>query len=157
MKKPLIYVIIIENYIIYIKSGANLFKFNQIFEEEKILSLSGVTLAFVGDAVYSLYVREKLAYESTAKSGELNKMASQIVCAKAQANRIDEIFDELTEDEKAVFLKARNAKKGTKAKNASVGEYNKATGFEALVGYLYLTGKYERLDFLLNLEKKDEN
>lgn len=157
MKKPLIYVIIIENYIIYVKSGANLFKFNQIFEEEKILSLSGVTLAFVGDAVYSLYVREKLAYESTAKSGELNKMASRIVCAKAQANRIDEIFDELTEDEKAVFLKARNAKKGTKAKNASVGEYNKATGFEALVGYLYLTGKYERLDFLLNLEKKDEN
>lgn len=134
-----------------------MFKFNQIFDEDKILSLSGVVLAFVGDAVYSLYVREKLAYESTAKSGELNKMASAIVCAKAQANRVDEIFEELTEDEKAVFLKARNAKKGTKAKNASVGEYNKATGFEAVLGYLYLTGKYERLDFLLNLEKKNEN
>lgn len=134
-----------------------MFKFNQIFDEDKILSLSGVVLAFVGDAVYSLYVREKLAYESTAKSGELNKMASAIVCAKSQANRVDEIFEELTEDEKAVFLKARNAKKGTKAKNASVGEYNKATGFEAVLGYLYLTGKYERLDFLLNLEKKDEN
>lgn len=134
-----------------------MFKFNQVFNEDKILSLSGVVLAFVGDAVYSLYVREKLAYESTAKSGELNKLASAIVCAKAQANRIDEIYGELTEDEKAVFLKARNAKKGTKAKNASVAEYNKATGFEAVIGYLYLTGKYERLDYILNLERKNED
>ena len=134
-----------------------MFKFNQVFDEDKILSLGGVELAFVGDAVYSLFVREKLAYESTAKSGELNKKASAIVCAKAQANRYDEIAEFLTEDEKAVFHKARNAKKGTKAKNASIGEYNKSTGFEAVIGYLYLTGNYERLDFLLNLEKKNED
>ena len=95
--------------------------------------------------------------ESDAKTGELNKLSSQIVCAKAQAKKIDEIMPLLTDEEKDVFRRARNAKKGAKAKNASVVEYNKSTGFEAVIGFLYLTGKYERIDKLLNYEVDNEN
>jgi ribonuclease-3 family protein len=134
-----------------------LFRLNQILEEEKVKNLSSIVLAFIGDAVYSLFVREKLVSESDAKTGELNKLSSQIVCAKAQAKKIDEIMPLLTDEEKDVFRRARNAKKGAKAKNASVVEYNKSTGFEAVIGFLYLTGKYERIDKLLNYEVDNEN
>ena len=134
-----------------------MFKINEIFTKEKAMGLSSIVLAFVGDAVYSLFVREKLVSESDAKTGELNKLSSQIVCAKAQAKKIDEIMPLLTDEEKDVFRRARNAKKGAKAKNASVVEYNKSTGFEAVIGFLYLTGKYERIDKLLNYEVDNEN
>ena len=134
-----------------------MFRLNQILEEDKVKNLSSIVLAFIGDAVYSLFVREKLVSESDAKTGELNKLSSQIVCAKAQAKKIDEIMPLLTDEEKDVFRRARNAKKGAKAKNASVVEYNKSTGFEAVIGFLYLTGKYERIDKLLNYEVDNEN
>ena len=132
-------------------------RFNEIISEEKAKSLSSIVLAFVGDAVYSLFVRERLAIESTAKTGELNKLSSDVVCARAQAKKIHQILPLLTEEEEGVYRRARNAKKGAKAKNASVVEYNKSTGFEAVVGYLYLTGRYERLEALLNYEVKDED
>ena len=134
-----------------------MFRLNQILEEDKVKNLSSIVLAFIGDAVYSLFVREKLVSESDAKTGELNKLSSQIVCAKAQAKKIDEIMPLLTDEEKDVFRRARNAKKGAKAKNASVVEYNKSTGFEAVIGFLYLTGKYERIDKLLKYEVDNEN
>ena len=121
------------------------------------MGLSSIVLAFVGDAVYSLFVRERLAFENDSKTGELNKLSSQIVCAKSQARRIDELMPILTEEEVAIFKRARNTKKGAKAKNASVVEYNKSTGFEAVIGFLYITGEYERLNYLLNYEVEDEN
>ena len=121
------------------------------------MGLSSIVLAFVGDAVYSLFVRERLAFENDSKTGELNKLSSEIVCAKAQAKRIDELMPILTEEEVAIFKRARNTKKGAKAKNASVAEYNKSTGFEAVIGFLYVTGEYERLNYLLNYEVEDEN
>ena len=121
------------------------------------MGLSSIVLAFVGDAVYSLFVRERLAFENDSKTGELNKLSSQIVCAKSQARRIDELMPILTEEEIAIFKRARNTKKGAKAKNASVVEYNKSTGFEAVIGFLYITGEYERLNYLLNYEVEDEN
>ena len=134
-----------------------MFKVSEVLTVEKAKSLSSIVLAFVGDAVYTLFVRENLALKSDAKTGELNKISSTIVCAKAQAKRIDDIMGILTEEEIAVFKRARNAKKGAKAKNASVVEYNKATGFEAVIGFLYLTGNYQRLEYVLNYEVKDEN
>ncbi len=137
--------------------GGVLFKDGEKLSVEKAKSLSSIVLAFVGDAVHTLFVRENLATKSDAKTGELNKLSSTIVCAKAQAKRIDGLLEILTEEEIAVFKRARNAKKGAKAKNASVVEYNKATGFEAVIGFLYLTGNYERLEHLLNYEVKDEN
>lgn len=154
LKKKDIYVIIIFK----VKTrGKHLFKFNEVLSENKVKSLSSIVLAFVGDAVYSLFVREKLVAVSDAKTGELNKLSSQVVCAKAQAKKIDNLFEILTDEEKDIFKRARNAKKGAKAKNASVVEYNKSTGFEAVVGYLYLLGRYDRLDYLLNYEVNDEN
>ena len=134
-----------------------MFKFNDILDEKKAKSLNSIVLAFVGDAVYSLFVREKLVAESDAKTGELNKISSSVVCAVAQAKKVDFLMPFLTDEEKDIYRRARNAKKGAKAKNASVTEYNKSTGFEAVVGYLYLTGRYDRLDYLLNLEVQDED
>ena len=134
-----------------------MFKESEVLTKEKAKSLSSIVLAFVGDAVYTLFVRENLALKSDAKTGELNKISSSVVCAKAQAKRVDELMDILSEEEIAVFKRARNAKKGAKAKNASVVEYNKATGFEAIIGFLYLTGNYQRLEYVLNYEVEDEN
>lgn len=117
--------------------------------------LSSVTLAFIGDAVHSLYVREKLVFDKDDKGSNLNKKTAEIVRASAQANFFDKIYPILTEEEIEVFKRARNTKKGTRAKNASVGEYNKATGFEALVGFLYITGNTDRLNYLLNYEERE--
>lgn len=111
--------------------------------------LSPITLAFVGDAVYTLFVREKLVFESDRAGGELNKRTSAVVKATAQAEFVRKIMPLLTEEEVDIFKRARNTKKNTRAKNASVSEYNASTGFEALIGYLYLTGEVDRLNFLL--------
>ena len=116
----------------------------------KAKNLSPVVLAFVGDAVYSLFIREKLTFEFDYKSGELNKLAIAKVNAVAQAELIKQILPLLTDDETTIFKRARNAKKPTKAKHASVADYNDATGFEAVIGYLYLTGQSDRLNFLLD-------
>ena len=129
----------------------------EITDVKKVLAMNNITLAFVGDAVYSLYVREKLAFNTDFKSGVLNVKASEIVRASAQAKFIDAIYPLLTEEESDVYRRARNTKKGTRAKSSTVAEYNKSTGFEALVGYLYITGQTDRLNVLLNYEVKDES
>ena len=127
-----------------------LFNLGEKMDKNKAISISPVVLAFVGDAVYSLFVREKLVFNCDAKSGELNKLAVSEVKATAQADFVKEIMPLLTEEELAVFKRARNAKKTTRAKNASVAEYNLSTGFEAVLGYLYIIGNEERLNFILN-------
>lgn len=133
-----------------------MFKLGDVMDSQKAKNLNPIVLAFVGDAVYSLFVRERLTFESDSKTGELNVMATSQVNASAQSNFLKEILELLTEEELAIFKRARNAKKGTRAKHASVADYNTATGFEALLGYLYLIGDLERLNFLLNKGKKDE-
>lgn len=135
----------------------SLFKLGEIMDKNKALLTSPVVLAFVGDAVYSLFVREKFTFQSDAKAGELNKLATKEVNAVAQAEFIKEIMPLLNECELGVFKRARNAKKGTKAKHASVADYNQATGFEAVLGFLYLTGDIDRLNFLLNKGVTNEN
>ena len=116
---------------------------------EKARSISPVTLAFVGDAVYSLYVREKLVLSTDYGTGELQKLTSSEVSAHGQSILLDKLLPRLTEEETAIYKRGRNAKKATKSKNASVAEYNRSTGFEAVLGYLYLTGQYSRIDELL--------
>jgi ribonuclease-3 family protein len=133
------------------------FKFGEIIEKQKVNNMNPIVLAFVGDAVYSLFVREKLACNTDCKSGELNKLATAKVNASAQANFVKEYSNLFTEEEIIIFKRARNAKKTTKAKNASVAEYNVATGFEAVLGYLYLIGNFERLNFILNKGMTNEN
>ena len=125
-------------------------------DSQKAKNLNPIVLAFVGDAVYSLFIREMLTFLSDSKTGELNKKATKKVCATAQSAFIKEIEGLLTEEEMTVYKRARNAKKGTRAKNASIQEYNTATGFEAVLGYLYLVGQNDRLNFLLNKGKTNE-
>ena len=125
-------------------------------EKQKALNLNPIVLAFVGDAVYSLYVREKLTFFSDCKTNELNKLATQEVKATAQAQFVNKIKEHFTEDESDVFRRARNAKKTTRAKNASVAEYNMSTGFEAVIGYLYIIGEYDRINYLLNKGYENE-
>lgn len=127
-----------------------MFELGQRMDKIKAKNLSPIVLAFVGDAVYSLFVREKLTFEFDSKSGELNKLATSVVNASAQAEFVNEIMPLFTEEELAIYKRARNAKKSTKAKHASVSEYNSATGFEAVLGYLYLIGDNERLNFILS-------
>ena len=134
-----------------------MFNLNEQISIQKAKCMSPIVLAFVGDAVYSLYVREKLAFNTDFKSGVLNVKASEIVRASAQAKFIDAIYPLLTEEEADVYRRARNTKKGTRAISSTVAEYNKSTGFEALVGYLYITGQTDRLNVLLNYEVKDES
>lgn len=133
-----------------------MFSLGEKMDKVKANNLSPVVLAFVGDAVYSLFVREKLVFEKDCKPGELNKLAVKRVKATAQAKLIQSIIPYLTEDELAIYKRARNAKKNTKAKSASVVEYNMSTGFEAVLGYLYLTSNLDRINYLLNVGEENE-
>ncbi|MGN0819960.1 MAG: Mini-ribonuclease 3 [Christensenellaceae bacterium] len=121
-----------------------------ILSKQQTKNINSITLAFIGDAVFSLHVRLKLALNGDKKSGELNEETSKIVCAVNQARLMEKLLPELTDEEKEVYKRARNAKKPTHAKHSTVSQYNKSTGFEALIGYLYLTGDKERLDYVLN-------
>ena len=130
-------------------------KFNEVMERGRAKKLSPVVLAFVGDAAYSLFVREGLVLSSDYKTGELQKMSSAQVSAKGQASLFSKIEGKLTEEEREIFLRGHNAKKPTKSKSASVAEYNISTGFEAVIGFLYLSGDYQRISELLT--EQDEN
>lgn len=126
--------------------------FKTVVSVEYARNLSPVTLAFVGDAVYSLYVREKLVLSTDYSTGTLQKLTSAEVSAHGQSELLEKLLPLFTEEETDVFKRGRNAKKSTKSKNASVAEYNRSTGFEAVLGYLYLTGQYKRIDELLGGE-----
>lgn len=125
-------------------------RFNETMPRERARGLNSVVLAFVGDAAYSLYVREQLVYGHDYKTGMLQKLSSQSVCAKAQAALAEKLSSIFTEEEKEIFLRGRNAKKPTKSKNASIAEYNLSTGLEAVIGFLYLVGDYARIQELLS-------
>ncbi|MDE6613514.1 MAG: ribonuclease III [Clostridia bacterium] len=130
-----------------------MFDFFTAIPIERARNLSPVTLAFIGDAVYSLYVRERLVLTTSFGTGTLQKLTSAEVSAHGQSGLVEKILPKFTEEEMDIFKRGRNAKKPTKSKNASVAEYNRSTGFEAVLGYLYLTGQYKRIDEILN----DEN
>lgn len=134
-----------------------MFKLGDVMDVQKAKNINPVVLAFVGDAVHSLFVREKLTFTSDYKTGELNKLATKHVNAGAQAEFAQEMLPFLLEEELGVFKRARNAKKPTKSKHASIQEYNQATGFEAVLGFLYLTGNYDRINYLLNKGYKNES
>lgn len=121
---------------------------NAPIDEFEARQYNPLVLAFVGDSVHHLIVRSRLACNTTAKTGQLHILASKEVKASTQADMIDRIVDELTDDELSVYKRARNSKMNTMAKHATCGEYKKASGFEALIGYLYLTAQHERLEHL---------
>ncbi len=107
--------------------------------------LSPLNLAFIGDTVFDLFVRERLVCEANRPVNKLHKEATKLVKAQAQAVSAQKILPMLTEDEMSVFKRGRNAHTNHKAKNASEGDYHYATAMEALFGYLYLSGEIGRL------------
>ncbi len=111
--------------------------------------MSPLVLAFVGDSVHTLWVRQILITTSTMRPNALHKQVSDMVKASAQAEQMQAMLGELTEDEMDIYHRGRNAKVHTIAKNASVADYKQATAFECLVGYLYLTGQNQRLEQLI--------
>lgn len=112
---------------------------------------SPLVLAYIGDAVYELYIRTMLVKKGNAPVHKMHRQATLYVKAKAQSDIIHSLQDQLTEEEFAVFKRGRNAKSGTTPKHADINDYRHATGFEALLGYLYLTGQKKRLIELLDL------
>lgn len=134
----------------------NIFDFEIVSERDAKLKNPQV-LAFVGDAVYSLYIRNLIVLSNPGKSGELHKVSTGFVKAKSQSETIEKLLPLFTEDENDVFRRGRNYKTQSVAKNSSVQEYHRATGFEAVLGYLYLSGQFERLNQLLEIGVKDEN
>ena len=113
--------------------------------------LSPLTLAFVGDCVFELFVREALVCRGNCPVKKLHGAAVERVCCSAQAAGMERLMPILTEIEKEIFLRGRNAHVGHVPKNASVAEYHAATGLEALFGYLYLQGELSRLRELTGL------
>jgi len=102
----------------------------EILTVKEALQINPVTLAFVGDTVYSLYVRERLALSGCGKVGQLQKVAAQVVSAKGQSEFLDKVLPMFTEEEADVFRRAKNAKKATKSKSATSLEYSRSTGLK---------------------------
>ena len=114
-------------------------------------SYSPLVLAYMGDAVYELYIRTLLVSKGNAPVHKLHKRSISYVKAKAQSDIIHLLYEILTPEEQDAVRRGRNAKSGTIPKNADVAEYKYATGFETLLGYLYMKGDYKRLLELLKL------
>ena len=112
---------------------------------------SPLALAYIGDTVYDLFIRTKVLSKGNRHVTEMHKEAVSFVKAHSQSVSAYAIEDVLTENELRVLKWGRNAKSNTTPKNADVTEYRMATGFETLIGYLYLSGEDERLSYLLNL------
>lgn len=136
------------------ESGIDLYEFTRLhmdLDVHDVVSYPPLTLAYIGDAVYELVIRTKVVSESMSQVNKLHKRSSYFVKAETQAKIIRLLMDELSESEISIYKRGRNAKSYTVAKNASVTEYRTATGFEALIGYLYLSGKSERMEELIKL------
>lgn len=118
--------------------------------EEEINLLSPLTWAYVGDCVYELYIRTNLVNKTNLKPHKLHIETIKHVKAKAQAKLLEQLQEVLTEEEKNIVRRGRNAESHHLPKNANVQEYRYATAFEALIGYLYLTRKTKRLKEILD-------
>lgn len=119
--------------------------------EQKAAQLPALNLAYIGDTVFDLYVRTMLVTRADAKVHELHLMSAARVCAKGQAEGFRKIEPMLSEEEMSVYKRGRNSHLGTVAKNATISDYRTATGLEALIGYLYLTGQDARLKELMKI------
>ena len=125
----------------------------ETFELEEVRAeiYSPLALAYIGDCAYELTIRTILLHRGNAPVDKLNRRASRLARAETQAKMITAIFDALSEEEQLIYRRGRNAKTYTMAKNASMGEYHRATGFEALIGWLYLKGDYGRMTEIIRL------
>lgn len=113
--------------------------------EVDVVTYSPLALAYIGDGVYDLVIRSIVVGRGNTRASRLHQATSQLVKAQAQSEMMRVLQPLLTEEEQDVYRRGRNAKSPTMAKNATVSDYRRATGFEALMGYLYLTDRFERL------------
>jgi len=120
-------------------------------------TVSPLTLAYIGDSIYDLIIRTLIVKQGNAPVNKLHKKSSNLVKANSQMLMYEAIKDILSDSEQAIFKRGRNAKSYTSAKNASKSDYRVATGFEALLGYLYLDNKMDRVFYLVKygLEKSE--
>ena len=114
-------------------------------DHKRMLEMSPLVFAYLGDTIYDLYIRTYLVGNRIAKVSQLHRASINFVKAKAQADTVRKLTDFFTEEENEIIRKGRNIKPVSPPKNADVMDYRYATGFEALVGYLYASGEHERL------------
>ncbi len=120
-----------------------------ILSEAKASQMPPLTLAYIGDCIFDLYVRAKYVLNCAKNAGRLHSMSIRLVNAKAQAEFAHLWMERFTEQEKEIFMRGRNAKSPSAPKNMSIADYKYATAIEAVVGYLYLTGQAERVNEML--------
>lgn len=129
--------------------------------ESVLKTLSPTALSFIGDSVYELQIRLRTLEKGNRRAAKLNSEKVSKVNAKAQAEIMGKISVLLTEEEKSVYRRGKNAKQRSTAKNQSIADYHKASGFEALMGYLYLKGEDDRIALLIDTglsdKESDEN
>lgn len=119
-------------------------------KRQDVRAYSPLTLAYIGDAVYDLVIRTVVVERANRPANELHHITVNYVSAGAQAKIVEALMEDFTEEEQSVYRRGHNSKPHTMAKNASAGDYLKATGFEAVLGYLYLN---DRMDRVLELIK----
>lgn len=124
-------------------------------EAREALKMHPMALAFVGDSVHSLYMRTRVSVGSAEKTGVLHREVTAAVKAVAQSALAIKLYDRFDDAEKDVYRRARNCKIQTSAKHAEMDEYRRASGFEAVIGFLYLTGANEKLFDYLNLSYEE--
>lgn len=133
-------------------------RINNTFEigEQDIKSYSPLVLAYIGDCVYELVVRTVLIEKKGGTVQKLHKQATWYVKASTQSTIIDKLLPILSEEENDIYRRGKNAKSHTSPKNADIGDYHKATGFEALIGFLYMKKDFERILELLKIALSEE-
>ena len=131
----------------------NLIQLKELFhlEDQDLRSYSPLTLAYIGDGVYELIIRTILVKKGNCPVNRLHKKASSLVKAGAQSAIMEVIEEKLTPEELSVYRRGRNAHSPTMAKHATMADYRRATGFEALMGYLYLKEDYPRMLTLVRM------
>ena len=122
---------------------------NIVKDEKEVNMMSPLTWAYIGDCVYELYIRTQLVNTTNLKPHKLHIESIKYVKAQSQASFLQRIYDDLTDGEKEIVRRGRNAQNHHLPKNSSLAEYSKATAFESLIGYLYLSKQDERLSQIL--------
>ena len=126
---------------------------HQVFGESEVdlRTYSPLTFAYIGDAIFEMVIRTLIVERGQRAANTLHKHTTKIVCAGTQAAIVEAIMDDLTEEEQDIYRRGKNTKLHSSAKNASLSDYRKATGFEAVCGYLYLSGNTKRVVELVEL------
>ena len=129
--------------------------FNISKDEQEIHMMNPLVWAYIGDSIYEIYIKQSLIEKTDHKPHKLHILTSKVVNAKTQSETLEKIEKYLTEEEKEIVRRGRNAKNYHVPKSASIEEYAKSTAFEALIGYLYLTQKFDRLKEILKYTEEN--